>query len=302
MSVQILPDLSFIDNARPMEVEAVDPGRRSNQITIEPVLVSADSPSGDEIDEAAQIMFSPAEDVQETEERLSWLNDYVPHATKAFKDRDLIYPFDLSTHGDSLKVRKGMEDLAQKCAELVEMRRKNGTPAQNFEKRAAKALHKFIGGWAVCVGAPRMEENLGPKKAVEKFRGMLTNECGPWLPTPWPPNGDFGADALWVLGRKWGGPIVFLQVKNSEYNPKDPPNEFLKISHVLSHWFGRPINQHRKVIPVLAVNTILTQELKEQAFACAEPSGFHLLDAVDIIYADALPNDFVQKRDLYTEF
>ena len=79
-------------------------------------------------------------------------------------------------------------------------------------------------------------------------------------------SGDHGADGFIILGRGWGGPIVFFQAKNTNFNLKDPPEEFSRIPEVLQDWFGRRWNQHRAIIPVLAVNSVLTLEMKADIY------------------------------------
>lgn len=63
-------------------------------------------------------------------------------------------------------------------------------------------------------------------------------------------------------------------------------------------WFGRPIDQRRSVIPVYAVNTVFTSELKEGVFRAAGAGrGYHVIDAVDILHAENLPRTFRRTRD-----
>jgi hypothetical protein len=107
-------------------------------------------------------------------------------------------------------------------------------------------------------------------------------------------------DAVWILGRSWGGPILALQAKNAEFSITDLPQEFMRISEVLLPWFGRRIDQRRATVPIYAVNTVLTTEMKEKAFeACGGQRGLHILDAVDVLLAEQSPKDlFVEHSRL----
>ncbi len=285
-------DVSYIQAGRDLEVEAIEPGRRSNEFSMAPSLDEAD-----DLDESP-IAFTPLDDIIEAEERPSILSRYLPHAQKAFSERHLVYPFVLSSRRDSLQIIPGARILAESCAELSRMVGKgssDGQLAKEFEKRAATALHRLIGGWGVCIGAPR-DNGMGPKRAVQAFRSLLTDEIGPYQAPKPPRNGDFGADAVWILGRTWGGPVVMFQAKNAGFSIRDIPTEFSRASDVLLEWFGKRINQHRAVISVFAVNTVFTRELKERAFESnGNQRGYHIIDAVDILHAETHPSEFFRE-------
>ena len=99
-------------------------------------------------------------------------------------------------------------------------------------------------------------------------------------------NGDYGADGFLVLGRLWGGPVVYFQAKNSSFELEDYANELGRVPEILNDWFGVYLNQRRFVIPVCALNTIMTIELKERNFQARGLTAFHVLDAVDVLAAD----------------
>jgi hypothetical protein len=286
-------DLTFIQNGRDLEVEAIHGGRRSNELTTAPAV-----DENEDLDESP-VAFTALDDIMETDERTSLVNTYVEYAERAFQERNLVYPFVLDRRGDRLAILTGSKALAEECAKLGEMVSKGneeGRQAKAFEKRAVRALHKLTGGWCVCLGTPR-DNGSGCEQAVRGFRELIIPERGPYFrpnqpaPAGYPPSGDFGADAFWILGRTWGGPIVFLQAKNAPFNIRKIPTEFHRISDVLYEWFGRRMDRYRSIIPVFAVNTMLTRELKERAFEGAQPhGGFHIIDAVDILHAEQFPH------------
>jgi hypothetical protein len=284
MTAPFPTNISFIDEGRKLEAEAFDRGRRSNQISMR-VLVSEGPFDG----------MPSEDDIQETEERLATLKQYVPYAQEAFRDRGLVYPFQTATDENSLTPLEGNEDLARRCAELSDLVGRDnseGRLAKGFETRAVRALHKFIGGWAVSVGSPRADRS-GPRAAVERFRNMLQTDKGDYQPAQYPPAGDLGADAIWILGREWAGPIIYLQAKNSAFSIRAIPPEFHRARDILYEWFGRRMDS-RALINVFAVNTILTRELKESGFLAG---GIHLLDAADILTAESLPDNYQMVRD-----
>src|SRR5258705_68155 len=239
-------DVSFIQNGRRLEVEAVLGGRRSNELSM--------TQSSNEV-------LPTEEDAQETDERLQLLTSYVPFMNMAFDERGLAYPFARSHGGDALSVSPRSIALATRCAELSEMVGKgNGALpiAKNFEKRAVGALHSLIGGWAVCVGHPR-DDGTGLAKAVRAFRSLIRNDGNPFDgKKEYSPGGDLGADAFWVLGRSWSGPIIYFQAKNTQFSIDDVPGEFFRVSDVLLEWFGRRLDQGRSLIRVFGVNSVLT--------------------------------------------
>ena len=271
-----------------MELDAIEGGRRTNEMSIDTLLR----------DESAALR--PGDDIQETAERTSVLGKYLPHADAAFGERQLTYPFQRSTNGDSLTVIPGCGQFAQTCAELTELVGKSNVAdasAKRFEVRAVRALHSLVGGWAVCVGAPR-EDGTGLEKGIKAFRRLLKQDTGDHWAVSYPPSGDFGADAFWILGRSWGGPVMYFQAKNTAFSIRDTPSEFQRISEVLNEWFGRRIDQRRAVIAVYAVNTIFTRGLKERVFeSVGGGKGYHVLDAADILHAEALPRNFKASRD-----
>ena len=282
-------DVTFIQDGRLLEVEAFDSGRRSNQIAAVP--------------DEGLLSLAADDDIVETEERIKTVATYVPYAQAAFDGRDLKYPFRQSLEGDSLRPLEGMEAFAKRCSELSDLVGKNnyeGRLAKLFERRAVEALHRFIGGWAVNVGAPR-DDRSGPKKAVRRFREILGNDRGDFVPTAYSKAGDLGADGVWVLGKVWGGPIVFLQAKNCPFSIRDIPEEFNRAADILYEWFGRRIANCRTVIRVYAVNTLLTSTLKDRVFqAGGGGSCIHVLDAADILAAEELPSNYKDLRDELT--
>ncbi len=282
-------DVAFIQDGRLLEVEAFDPGRRSNQIAALP-------------DEGLPSLAAD-DDIVETEERIQTVTTYIPFAESAFKDRELKYPFRKSLAGDSLHPIEGLEPFARRCSELSDLVGKNNSEdqlAKRFERRAVEALHRLLGGWAVNTGSPR-DDHSGPKKAVRRFREMLGGEKGDFHAAKYPNAGDFGADAVWILGRVWGGPIVYLQAKNCSFSIKELPEEFNRVSDILYNWFGRRIDHGRSIVRVYAVNTLLTSELKGRVYqAGGSASCIHVLDAVDILAAETLPSNYKDLRHTLT--
>jgi hypothetical protein len=76
---------------------------------------------------------------------------------------------------------------------------------------------------------------------------------------------------------------VFFQSKNTSFSLKDFPEEFARMPEVFNDWFGRRINKFRTVVPVCALNTILTVEQKERIAEARDPLGGHIVDAADIL-------------------
>jgi hypothetical protein len=110
-------------------------------------------------------------------------------------------------------------------------------------------------------------------------------------------------DAICILGREWGGPLVFLQAKNSSFDRAKFAGDLLRVSDALQEWFGHRIDKVRSVITVCAVNTVLTTDLKHRAFtACSAGSGYHILDSVDILFAETESVDARTRRDELIEF
>lgn len=280
-----LPDLAFIDVARPLEVEAVEGGRGTAEFTFAPDAGGLRADVSE--DNEASLHGRPADDIQEMIERKASLARWVPFAEKAFEHRGLRYPFSIDASGGSLEVAAGMTTLAVASARLAESVGFGNPVASQFEKRAFRALHKLLGGWGVCVGSPRVEKNLGAEKTIRKYRALLlAHEQGGHWPEEFSTNGDNGADGLLILGRGWGGPVVFYQSKNSKFELKGHAEEFARIPAITQDWFGRRVNLHRRVIPVVALNTVLTLEAKERIYEERGESGVHILDAVDILAAE----------------
>ena len=281
-----LPDLSFIDDGRLVEVEAIDTGRSSCEFTLAPGPVNFDDTIGENEEES--LHGKPVDDVIELDERLRDLKRYVEFARMAFQQRGLQYPFEVTESGESLAIAKGQEELALQAAELSRIVRQGNPEASKFEKRAFRAAQKLIGGWGVCVGSPRETKGMGAEKSVRHYRSLLLpHESGPSWPADFGPNGDHGADGLLILGRGWGGPIVFYQSKNSGFDLEVYPNELGRVPSIAEVWFGKKINIGRRIIPVLALNTVLTIELKEKIYEeRGEMSGAHILDAVDILASE----------------
>lgn len=286
------PDISFVQTGRQYEREAVDGGRRTNELSV--------APPGLDLPEE-MVTLSATDDVLETTERLDTLKIFLPHAQTAFRERGLTYPFCVTSHGDSLSTLpdSASQALAERCADLSDMAGVGAGVAKQFESRAVAALHRLLGGWCVGVGAPR-PTSTGPKRAVREFRSLCPEVCTPFDEgLAYPSNGDFGADALWLLGREWAGPVVFLQAKNASFS-RDPPSEFMRVSDVMLHWFGNRLDQSRTVVRVLAVNSILTHDMKARAFrAVGAGNGYHVLDAVDILLAEQLDSDYASRRDVF---
>ena len=277
------PDVSWIQEGRSLEVEAIAPGQSTARLM--------GTPSQGTVDEEASVVMSEVSEIQDVESRVRLLEVYVPHARQAFRDRELRYPFTNVAYGSSLTVLPGSMELAKSAAELTELVSRGGPSAKEFEVRATRALRRLVGGWAVCVGFPREDTELygGMEKAVMGFRKLLEKERGDFLPDCWPPGGDDGLDAIFLLGRSWGGPLVLLQSKNSSFEIKHLPTEFLRMSDICHTWFGRPIAKGRAVVPVYAVNSVLTHEMKECVYAAGNEC--HIIDAVDILLAESLPAD-----------
>ena len=278
-SVGTFPDLSFVQQGRLLEIEAIEGGRQSNEFST--------CPSGVLSEDDVPVGLTFADDIQETEERVSDLQKYVPYAQCAFKQRGLTYPFRISSNRASLEGVSIHADLARDCADLSAGVGIGNKVAKQFELRAFRALHELIGGWAVCVGAPR-NDRTGCRRAVAKFRDLLRDFERGTYENPNPPrSGDYGMDGVWILGREWGGPVVFLQVKNSYFDIEKFSSDFFRQSDALWQWFGKRLDQRRTVITVVALNTILTVEQKEAAFEAPKAGcGYHIIDCVDILFAE----------------
>ena len=280
-----LDDLSFIDEARALEVEAIEPGCTRCDFTFAPGQASLGVAVSENDEEA--LNGRPVDDVIEIGERIRDLPRYVDLAKVAFQQRGLEYPFEIDESRQSLALLRGGRRLASKVADLSRIVRHGQKDAANFEKRAFRSLHKLIGGWGVCVGAPREALQMGEERTIRKFRDyLLPHECGSEWPTDFSPNGDHGADGFIILGRGWGGPIAFYQSKNTGFDLENYPEEFGRIPAIAEAWFGKKVDLGRQVIPVLALNTVLTIDLKEKIYSERGRHGVHIIDAVDILAAE----------------
>ena len=277
------PDLNFVSIARELEVEAVDGGRALSELTLDPGI--------DEEGEDAAVLGLSVDSVGKTEERTKAVRQYENYARRAFEQRGLTYPFQLSAAGDSLEVLPGAMILAKRTAELSGMVRQGDKIAQLFEKTAFRALHALAGGWGVCTGHPRVRPG-GPRKAIPRFRSLLQDwEIGKDLPDMMAKSGDHGSDGFLVMGRSWGGPLFFFQAKNVNFSVREFPSEFLRMSAILNDWFGLRLDRYRRIVPVFAVNTVLTIENKAVAYEAGSPHGLHFIDAVDILCFEFPPTN-----------
>ena len=281
-----LPNLSFIDEARALEVEAVDTGRGTSEFTFAPGPTNFSGDVGETDEEP--LYGLPVDDVLELGERLKDLPRYIELATAAFEQRGLTYPFEIDDSRQALAVIGGRERLASKVANLSRVIRHAGRDASQFEKRGFRALQKLIGGWGVCVGSPRDAPGMGAEKTIRYYRSLLLeHERGTQWPADFSPNGDNGADGFLILGRAWGGPVAFFQSKNTGFDLQSPPEEFSRIPSIVEDWFGKKMTARRQIIRVLALNTVLTIDLKEKiCIERGEQSGAHIIDAVDILAAE----------------
>jgi hypothetical protein len=272
-----------------LEVEAVDTGRTTSEFTLAPGASNFGTDVGEDDEEA--LHGRPVDDLLEIGERLKDIPRYVDLARLAFQQRGLTYPFGIDESHQALAINHGQTQLASKVADLSRVIRRGNPDAAKFEKRAFRALHKLVGGWGMCVGSPRETPEMGAEKTIRHYRSqLLQHEQGTAWPTDFSPNGDGGADGFLILGRGWGGPIAFYQSKNTGFDLESHPEEFSRIPSIAEDWFGKKINAGRRIIPVLALNTVLTIDLKERIYAeRGELHCVHIIDAVDILAAEDLP-------------
>ncbi len=272
-------DYSFVESARRLEVDAVDGGRASAELSV--------APTGEVGDEDESSLFGLAvDDIEEREENAGVIEAYLPLAERAYRQRGLTYPFERSGAGYTLQVLPGCDDLAEAAAGLSSCISQGQPAARDFEKRAFRALHALTGGWGVCVGAPR-ENGEGPERAVGRFRAYLREwERGMAEPQTWPHHGDFGVDGFVIVGRAWGGPVVHYQAKNTNFRLDEYPEELARLPHNEEQWFGRRTYGRRATVTVLALNTVLRLEDKEEIYAARGPGAYHIIDAVDILCAE----------------
>jgi hypothetical protein len=269
-----LPDLSFIDEMRAVEVQAVDAGRSTSEFALAPGPGNFEQDVGEEEQEA--LHGRPVDDVLELGERLNDLHRYIELARVAFDQRGLAYPFEIDASRQGLTVIPMLKQLALKVAGLSRVVRHGNPEASKFEKRAFRALQRLTGGWGVCVGAPRETPEMGAEKCIRHYRSLLLphEHGGQWPAAPPPPP----------------GPIAFYQSKNTGFDLQSHPEEFSRIPAITEDWFGKRVSLGRRVIPVLALNTVLTIELKEKIYMeRGELQGVHMIDAVDILAAENVP-------------
>jgi len=69
------------------------------------------------------------------------------------------------------------------------------------------------------------------------------------------------------------------------------PGEFLRMSAILNDWFGLRVDRYRRIVPVFAVNTVLTLDNKAAAYEAGAPYGLHFIDAVDILCFEFPPTN-----------
>lgn len=278
-----IPDLFFIESARRMEVEAVEGGRSLHEFTLDP--------QTSKNDEEQPVLGKSVDDAEETEEQIGLIRQYIEFARAAFHQRGLVYPFQPSDSRITLEVVQTQRRIAQRAAELSSMVGHKNPTAKSFETSGFRALQTLVGGWGTCVGSPR-NNGFGAERAIRDFRDrLLPWERGDKWPADFAKNGDHGADGFLVLGRGWGGPLVFYQAKNTNLDLQDHPEEFARIPEVLTDWFGKRFSDHRRVLRVLAVNTVLTQDLKDRISEIRGDAAVHILDAVDILCAEFCPQD-----------
>jgi len=274
-------DLSFVEEGRTLEVEAFEGGQASAEFTLDPMGWGDPEAEGDD----DSVLGRAVDDILETQERLETVPGYLDYARAAFRQRGLGYPFRATAAKDSLEVIPGREEMAAACVALADAVSVGHRVAKDFEERAFRALQRLVGGWGVCVGTPR-RDGSGRAAAVKRFRGLLRPwEQGGGEPEDADRGGDYGADGFLLLGRSWGGPILFYQAKNSPFALDVFPEELARIPNVVRPWFGRDVPSTR-FVPVLALNTILTMETKDRIHEERGPVSVHVLDAVDILAAE----------------
>src|SRR5438552_1858004 len=105
-----LPDLSFIDEVRALEVEAIDAGRSTSEFTLAPGSANFDFDVGEGEEEA--LHGRPVDDVIELDERLKNLPRYIALAKLAFQQRGLTYPFEIDDSRQGLAVSLGLKQFA----------------------------------------------------------------------------------------------------------------------------------------------------------------------------------------------
>ena len=286
------PDLSFIETARALEIEAIEGGRALSEFSLDPDIPATP--------EDARVLGRPVDDAEEVSERVRALEEYISLARVAFQQRGLIYPFAPSAAGDSLDILPGHKDRARQVAELSRIVSLSHPVSKEFERRAFKALQSLVGGWGVCVGAPR-DDGRGPQEGIKRFRSLLEVwETGTDWPASYASSGDNGADGFVVLGRGWGGPVVFFQSKNCSFSLKNFPEEFARMSEVFVDWFGKRVDHGRTIIPVCAMNTVLTVQIKERIAEARGPFRGHMIDAVDILGTEVSGIDDALRRPVCT--
>lgn len=267
-------DLTFVDDLRKLEIEAVEGGRAQNAFSTAPV-----APAN--IDDES-VFDTPVDDVMETSERIEAIASGLGYMQRAYEDRGLVYPFTAGPTPDHLVIQN--KTLAVEAAKLSRLIGVGGKDAKEFERLGLSALHQFTGGWGIGCGAPR-DSGKGPKASITEFRKLLTESEGTHVLPDLPPNGDCGADGFLILGRGWFGPLVYYQAKNSGFNLRGHPEEYSRLPEVVMTWFGVGLAESRTIIPVLGLNAVLTSEMKHRIGIARGPAKVHILDAVDILCA-----------------
>ncbi len=291
-------DLSYIDEARALEVEAVDTGRGTSEFTFAPGASNFGADVRENDEEA--LHGRPVDDLLEIDERLIDLPRYVDLAKIAFHQRGLTYPFEVDESHQALTINPSLARFALKVADLSRVIRHGNPDASKFEKRAFRALHKLMGGWGMCVGSPRENPKMGAEKTIRHYRSkLLPYEHGPSWPKDFSSNGDAGADGFLILGRAWGGPIAFYQSKNTGFDLEAHPEEFSRIPAIAEDWFGKKVNDGRRIIPILALNTVLTIDLKERIYSSRGEQGVHIIDAVDILATETAALTHITQADCH---
>jgi hypothetical protein len=282
-----ISDLSFIETGRRLEVETIEGGRVLAEFTNDPQLGIND--------EEYALFGRSFDDMIEQSEIMEELPLYESHASKAFRQRGLIYPFRMSDSRTSLEIIPGNKKFSERVAELSAIISRSGKLAKDFEKRAFNTIHRIFGGWGVCVGDPRTKHK-GISSAIERFRKFLKDwEIGNFCcDTQDARTGDRGADGFLFLGRYCCGPIIFFQAKNIAFNPREMPHEFLCLGQIIKDWFGKNIQDERNIIPVYGVNSVLTLEQKSE-ISNLSSLKIVIIDAVDILLSDFFINQPMHK-------
>src|SRR5215831_3279760 len=103
-------DLSYIDELRSLEVEAIDAGCGTSEFTFSPRPANLTGVVSEGEEDA--VHGRAVDDVLEIGERLQHLPRYVEIAKTAFDQRDLQYPFEIDASGNALSVLPGAKAFA----------------------------------------------------------------------------------------------------------------------------------------------------------------------------------------------